>query len=392
MNEKKKRTILLVVIVMTSILLFLCSGKEERKLSSYVLKKGEPGEGVKEYNFRAQIEDLSIENLEIEVPEREFSREELEKLSKDCREKVIRTMLSDNTELTDITKDLTFFETLDDYPFSFAFMTDVPDKVSGTGTLLTTESFTATIYVKCIYENYSDSFSVKVRVKPGEEVKRRIYSQRITEGTLSDSEKDFLLIPKEIEGKKVEYLTIGEKRDPAFLLLGFVACIGVFAGEKVEKQKEKRRIKEEILCEYPVVLQKMSMYLSSGMNIKGIWQAVYEEGIKKKGKESPFYKQMGISINEQKSGVSEGLTYTRFGERTEIMEIIRFTALLSQNLKKGSSKLKDLLDEESGKAFMEKKQRAVKKGEEAGTKLLIPMMVLLIDVLIMIMVPAFWTM
>lgn len=392
MKEKKKKTTLLAVIIATSILLFFFSGKEEKKLNSYVLQKGEPGDGVSEYTFLAQLEELSIDNIEIEVPERDYSIEELEKLAKECREKVIRTMLSRNTDLTKVTQDLFFFETLEGYPFRFAFMTDVPDKMSSTGTIMTANSFLATIYVKIIYKDYADSFSVKVKVIPGEEIKKRIYSREIIEEAVLEDRKDFVMLPKEIDGKKVEYHSAGERRNPAFLLLGAIACIGVYVGEKTESQKEKRRIKEEILCEYPVVLQKMSMYLSSGMNIKSIWQAIYEEGIKKKGKESPFYKQMGISINEQKSGISEGLSYTRFGERTEIMEIIRFTALLSQNLKKGSSKLKELLDEESGKAFMEKKQRAVKKGEEAGTKLLLPMMVLLIDVLIMIMVPAFWTM
>lgn len=392
MKEKKKKTTLLAVIIATSLVMFLFSGKEEKKVNNYVLKKGEPGEGVSEYSFQAQVENLAIDNIEIEVPERDYSRGELEKLSKECREKVIRTMLSSNTDLTKVSQDLSFFETMEEYPFRFAFMTDVPDKVSSIGTIMTGEPFTATIYVKCVYEDYTDSFSVKVKVIPGEEVKKRIYTQKITEASMLENEKDYVLLPNEIDGKKVEYRLQGEKRNPAFLLLGAIACIGVFVGEKIESQKEKRRIKEEILSEYPAVLQKMSMYLSSGMNIKSIWQAIYEEGIKKKGKDSPFYKQMGISVNEQKSGISEGLSYTRFGERTEIMEIIRFTALLSQNLKKGSSKLKELLDEESGKAFMEKKQRAVKKGEEAGTKLLLPMMVLLIDVLIMIMVPAFWTM
>ena len=133
----------------------------------------------------------------------------------------------------------------------------------------------------------------------------------------------------------------------------------------------------------------MALYQATGMTIRNIWAAIYEEGVKKKGEENPMYREMGRTLNELKSGVSEGMAYKRFGERTKAQELIRFTALLSQNLRKGSSKLKELLDAESVNAFSQRKLRAVKLSEEAGTKLLFPMMLLLMEVMVLIMVPAF---
>lgn len=392
MNGEKKEPILLAVIIAVSILLFLFSGKKAERLSEYDIKKGNPGEGIKKYSFQATVEDCYLEDVSIEVPERNYTNEECEELSKKCREEVLRKMLGKNYDLRNITEDLCFFEELEGYPFSYAFLTDKPEKIGSSGEILVTDGFTAKVIVKYAYEDFFDSFSIKIKVNPGLFVKQRIYEKEILAEVKKESETDSVSLPQNIDGKKVQYSLAGERRNPVFLLLGVVACVGVMYGKRVETRKKKHQIKEEIIDEYPVVLQKMSMYLASGMTIRSIWQAIYEEGVKKKGKEAPFYMQMGISINELKSGISEGLSYTRFGERTQVMEIVRFTALLSQNLKKGSSKLKDLLDEESGKAFMEKKQRAVKKGEQAGTKLLLPMMILLIDVLIIIMVPAFWTM
>ncbi|MBP5600225.1 MAG: hypothetical protein J6X48_08160, partial [Lachnospiraceae bacterium] len=61
---------------------------------------------------------------------------------------------------------------------------------------------------------------------------------------------------------------------------------------------------------------------------------------------------MGVSINELQSGISEPLVYRHFGERVKTTEMVRFTALLSQNLRKGSSSLKKLLEEESERAFV----------------------------------------
>ena len=49
------------------------------------------------------------------------------------------------------------------------------------------------------------------------------------------------------------------------------------------------------------------------------------------------------------------------------------------------------MKEESRIAFEDRKNEARKRGEEAGTKMLIPMMLMLCMVMIMIMVPAFLT-
>ncbi len=101
---------------------------------------------------------------------------------------------------------------------------------------------------------------------------------------------------------------------------------------------------------------------------------------------------MGITVNELKNGVSEATAYKGFSKRIGIPEITRFTTLLTQNLKKGSTNLMKLLSEESEEAFENRKRRARTKGEEAGTKLLVPMVLLMITIMVIIMLPAFWNM
>ena len=56
---------------------------------------------------------------------------------------------------------------------------------------------------------------------------------------------------------------------------------------------------------------------------------------------------------------------------------MRFGALLSQNLRKGTKGLNDLLRLEAIQSFEERKARARRLGEEAGTKLLLPMFLML---------------
>jgi hypothetical protein len=67
---------------------------------------------------------------------------------------------------------------------------------------------------------------------------------------------------------------------------------------------------------------------------------------------------------------------------------LKLGTLLSQNLRKGTKNLAELLAEESREAFEDRKAYARKQGEECESKLLLPMILLLLTVLIMIMYPA----
>ena len=89
------------------------------------------------------------------------------------------------------------------------------------------------------------------------------------------------------------------------------------------------------------------------------------------------------------SGVTEAESYENFGRRCNVQAYVRFGALLSQNLRKGMKGLTQMLKLESIQAFEERKARAKKLGEEAGTKLLFPMFLMLAVVLIIVIVPAF---
>jgi hypothetical protein len=68
---------------------------------------------------------------------------------------------------------------------------------------------------------------------------------------------------------------------------------------------------------------------------------------------------------------------------------MKFGSLIAQNLKKGNKGISELLTKEAVDAFEERKETAKRLGEEAGTKLLVPMMIMLVIVFAVIMVPAF---
>lgn len=146
-----------------------------------------------------------------------------------------------------------------------------------------------------------------------------------------------------------------------------------------------------MILDYPEVVNKMALFLGAGMTVKRAWRKIVEDyGHQKElWGERYVYEEMKRTCYEMESGITEAESYENFGRRCGIQVYIRFGALLSQNLRKGTKGLTELLRLESIQAFDERKARAKKLGEEAGTKLLLPMFLMLAVVLVIVIVPAF---
>ena len=71
-----------------------------------------------------------------------------------------------------------------------------------------------------------------------------------------------------------------------------------------------------------------------------------------------------------------------------LQSYMKLGGLLEQNRKNGSKNLRNLLRTEMTDAFEQRKHQARRLGEEAGTKLLLPLFILLSVVMVMIAVPA----
>jgi pilus assembly protein TadC len=100
------------------------------------------------------------------------------------------------------------------------------------------------------------------------------------------------------------------------------------------------------------------------------------------------FEELVRTDREIRDGESERIAYQRFGERTGISSYRRFVRMLISNLQKGNKGLCEQLEQESETAFAERRLLAKRLGEEAGTKLLFPMILMLGMVIVIIIVPA----
>ena len=164
-----------------------------------------------------------------------------------------------------------------------------------------------------------------------------------------------------------------------------------------EKKKEFREMK----LDYPQIINKFNLYIKSGMTIRKAWFKIageYEKDQKEKEQISAkacgrkkAYEEMVNVMYKISGGASEGECYEEYGIRCNLSEYRKFGMMLSQNLRKGTRGLTELLEREAEDAFEQRKNLAKKAGEEAGTKLMIPLFLMLIIVFAIVIVPAFFS-
>ena len=170
---------------------------------------------------------------------------------------------------------------------------------------------------------------------------------------------------------------------------------GVFISKRQEKEKEKKKWEKAMLEGYPQLVTKLTLYIGAGMSLRGAWERLateYRTVAEQTGKRSAVDDEIFILAGELKNGTPEAKAYENFGRRIGLKPYTRCAALLVSQSPKGSGNLRRGLEAESALAWELQKERAAKKGEEAQTKLLFPMMGMLFLIMAVVMIPAFFTM
>ena len=178
----------------------------------------------------------------------------------------------------------------------------------------------------------------------------------------------------------VKGIAAGNAENPGKILAGMTvaAATAVFFMSDKDLTDQLKRRKEALRLAYPDWVHRLALFLVAGLTIRGAFERL--------GKENEL---AGYAYREILSGQSESVAYEHFGKRAGVREYVKLSTLLCQNLKKGSANLMARLEEEALMASESRIRDGKILGEEAGTKLLIPMVMLLAVVMIMIMLPAF---
>ncbi len=253
--------------------------------------------------------------------------------------------------------------------------------------------------VRFSYGDYTRIDTRDLMVLPPEEgsaewILREINREAVQTEETSRQQESFSL-PDSVGGYRIIWEHGESSSWILFLMIGGVAAICLeWRGRQAEKDRQKKRM-ARLEYEYPQMVDQFAVLLESGMTIRKAWERILIRqqrpgtGRKKKKQDVDIYlEEMWITYREIREGRGEKEAYERFGKRIGLIPYKRFSAILTQNLSKGTRNVKELLDQESKEALEMRKSRARKMGEEAGTKMLFPMLVMLMLILLILLMPA----
>lgn len=199
-------------------------------------------------------------------------------------------------------------------------------------------------------------------------------------------ETEFLL-PKSIGGKKVNFTYPKSSSPYMLLLLGGILSVLMMLRYDRELDRKKTDKETVLMLAYPEIVSKLILLIGAGMTVRKAWERIVRD-YQAKGSHHYAYEEMEITYFELERGLPEGKAYKDFGSRCRIHSYRKLGSVLEQNLKRGTGGLMVLLEEEAEQAFEERKALAVRLSEEAGTKLLLPMLLMLGVVLAVCVAPA----
>ena len=334
----------------------------------------------------------------VEISDRGLTQKQLKALFRQATEEIDKSYLGKNKSADKVMYDLDFKKSYCDGLINADFKFDKYGLINTDGTLvkeyIPDEGEVVNVIAELSYEDQVElySFSVMV-VKPGldtVEGQLNAIDEAVKKADESTRTKSYMKLPKKVEDMSLTWKKKMNFRGLQIILLGFAAVAGLIAGAKRdEKQAVQKRI-EEKEWDYPMIVSELSILLGAGMSFRKALERIIAKYNDKKseGNIRPGYEDMAITYRKIVDGMGEIAALEDMGLNSESKEYRKLASMLSQNLRKGSKDLLECLEKEEHYSFEMRKQRAIRAGEEASTKLLVPMTGMLFIVIIILVVPA----
>ena len=399
-----------------SLILFLVDNLRSLPMTkegmNYV-ERNKQGQGDRQEELQVWIGDTK-EPYTVRIHEQKYTEEELQRELAKAEVQLEKLILGDNDSLDEVRNDLNLIRSIPDTGIKVSWELDNYEVMNLQGQIqneeLSEEGCIVEMRATLSYEDTKEMYELHARVLPPRQsgVDKLMASLNMEVEKLdksSETEKQMPL-PVSINGEVLVWRYARNVRAVAVFLLGIVLAALFYVSEKQKVKETHTKREQQLALDYPKMVSRFTLFLGAGMTPRNAWNKIvtdYEQEKKrtasteerigeKENTERAVYEEMAYTMHEMKGGMAEGECYERFGERCGLQVYKKFGTLLSQNLKKGTKGLTELLKQEADAAFEDRKNMAKQLGEKAGTKILFPMFLMLAVVLLMIIVPAFLSM
>ena len=402
-DGKRKVSKVILVCIMFIVLAVVMEYTDRELYESNKIKRNEPGDDSKEISLVLSGEGVAKQEYDLEIYERMLTESEAQKYFEKAIVEINDSFYLGEENANYVTEKVNpsdkYVEKMvnADWTFSENIISD--DGAIDEYRLEKCEDYqqgvvvTAQVELQCqdYVEEYDFHFVVfPKKLSEQEQIIKQI-GQSIAE-QLSIPGEEIVVLPDEIGGKNLTWKETSQHLVAKVIAVELIVIILICIMKQKKKSEELKKRKKDMELEYSEIVSKMAILLGSGMSVKQAWSNISARYLDKRKKnqvsEIPIYEEMLITEREINDGKSERIAYQNFCERVNIMCYHRLIRLLISSLDRGSRNICENLEQESEEAFEERKAVARRLGEEASTKMLLPMMIMMSIVIAVIIVPA----
>jgi len=363
-----------------------------------------------DYGGDPVVYDLSVEGLEqgtvpvqIQVPPRRYTEQEAAEVFAKVKAGILEEILGENPSLQEVRHDL-ILPTEKPGGIRIAWRSSEPEVLDEDGTILVgweSDSGTqVTLQAEITDGFYRDEMEVAVIVYPPErreaEQLASQLAQQVEQAAAKQPGAVQVALPREFEGRTLRFRKETGTEYLLFPVLGVVLAMFFHWQAKNTEMEARKKREKQLQYDYADLVYQLMVFTGAGLTVSRAWKQIVGNYEKRLGNRTSqpraVYEEMEIALGEMENGRPESQAVSRFGERCQLNEYRRLSSILGQNRHTGMKNLQELLAQEMDTAWEQQKQAAKRLGEEAGTKLLLPLFLMLLVVMVLVMVPAMMVM
>lgn len=351
-----------------------------------------------EYNLEIQDKDGHKEQITINVARKQYTRQQIDKIFQKRKDELIKKVLDKNKSPNKVDKKLNLVSRIGKEQIMISWNISDSEKIDYDGTLsedIQPQGEVIILTATMTLEKHTQDYCFAVNVFPPVQKTSRVNKLQ----TYIDKNQIYsetVELPKKIDGKEITYYKITSKTSSFILPLGVIIAILLFILKDNNLKKEVEQRDRQMQNDYPEIVSKLLLYYGTGLSMKGIIEKMvkgYEAEKKEEHKLYRYaYEELTMCWIKIKSGVSESVAMNEYGERCKLHCYIKLAGLVEQNMRRGTKDLTFTLKNELKEAMNEKKNNLLRNGGQISTKLLGPMIIMLLISVVIIMVPAFMSM
>ena len=201
-------------------------------------------------------------------------------------------------------------------------------------------------------------------------------------------DEDSFVLPSNVNGVNVTWKKDNDKRIIAIPVLVFIISFWILFKDRITRADIEKKRREKLLSEYPSFALRYALLNEAGLTHMQTLEKLGQYYINDPSC-GELYRLVNICVNSIKGGMSIYEALDMLSNECGVREISRFLGIIKRNIRKGGSDLAIQLKSVARESEEISRERIRKNAETASTRLLMPMMILLLIVFVVIMIPAF---